>query len=175
VKTKFLQPRLSRVLIGILAGSLGLFVVPTTQAQYSANFQTNLISGVVSNWAGDYVVGSNTFADVLLIRNGGELFDRGGYVGSFSIGSNNSVLVADAGSAWQNTNGPLLVTGKGNSLGSATRASVEHLGRRVAVPTTALSSPGTVQPGAPRPRRYPSSSVAWADPATAWPSLVAAE
>jgi len=100
---------------GIITGLV--FSSRPTQAQYSANFQTNLINGAVSNWSGDYSVGSNNFADVLLIRNGGTLFDGGGgYIGSFSIGSNNSVLVADAGSAWQNTNGPVVVIGTVNSL-----------------------------------------------------------
>jgi T5SS/PEP-CTERM-associated repeat protein len=86
------------------------------RAQYSADFQTNVISGVVSNWSGDYYVGYTNFADVLLVRNGGALFDGGGYVGFPSNSINNSVLVADAGSAWQNTNGPLFMIGTGNSL-----------------------------------------------------------
>ncbi len=41
--------------------------------QYTSNYQTNTISGVASSWPGDYVVGSNTLADVLLIKSGGTL------------------------------------------------------------------------------------------------------
>ncbi|MGP8019737.1 MAG: hypothetical protein ACLPRE_01890, partial [Limisphaerales bacterium] len=47
--------------------------IQPASGQYTSNFQTNTISGVTNNWSGDYVVGSNTFADALLVRNGGVL------------------------------------------------------------------------------------------------------
>src|ERR1035441_9264789 len=50
------------------------------KAQYSADFQTNLISGVISNWSGNYVVGSNSFADALSIQANGALSSATGYV-----------------------------------------------------------------------------------------------
>ena len=57
-----------------------------SSAQYAGNSQTNIISGVVSNWTGDYLVGSNTFADASLIQNGGVLSNGNGYLG-YEIGA----------------------------------------------------------------------------------------
>jgi T5SS/PEP-CTERM-associated repeat protein len=71
-------------------------------AQYTANYQTNLISGVTSNWPGNYMVGSNTFADALLIQNGGVLSTSDGYVGYQPASSSNFVRVAGSGSVWSN-------------------------------------------------------------------------
>src|SRR5579862_7421069 len=72
------------------------------QAQFSANFQTNTISGVASNWSGDYIIGSpsiNPFADVLLVQNGGVFTDAGFSHYGFLLGSsNNAALVTDPGS-----------------------------------------------------------------------------
>ena len=59
------------------------------RAQYTANFQTNTISGITNNWTGDYIVGFSTFADVLLIEGGGVLSNGHGYVGYSASGSNN--------------------------------------------------------------------------------------
>ena len=73
-------------------------------AQYTANFQTNIISGVVSIWVGsygDYSVGSAYFADVLIIQNGGILSNRYGTGGYFQSNSN-TVLITGSGSAWVN-------------------------------------------------------------------------
>ncbi len=78
-----------------------LFILsPPAGAQYTANYQTNIISGVTSNWSGDYLVGSNTFADALLIKNGGVLSDAFGYLGYEVGSSNNSAVVADTNSVW---------------------------------------------------------------------------
>ena len=44
------------------------------RAQFTADFQTNTISGVTSNWVGTfYTVGSNTMSDALRVINGGVL------------------------------------------------------------------------------------------------------
>jgi T5SS/PEP-CTERM-associated repeat protein len=88
-----------------------------SEAQYGANFQTNTISGVTSNWSGDYCVGSNTFANALLIRNGGVLTNAAGYVGYLQTSSSNRVLVAGTNSVWNCANNLQLgVSGSGNSL-----------------------------------------------------------
>jgi T5SS/PEP-CTERM-associated repeat protein len=85
-------------------------------AQYTSNYQTNIISGVTSNWPGDYVVGSNTFANALLIRNAGVLTNADGYVGYLPASGSNYVMVAGAGSVWSNANLYFGYSGGGNTL-----------------------------------------------------------
>jgi T5SS/PEP-CTERM-associated repeat protein len=84
--------------VGILA--------PTVQGQYDYSLprQTNVISGLVSNWAGNgtYVVGSNTFLNALLIINGGVLSNGYGEIGFVFGGSNNVAIVSGPGSVWSN-------------------------------------------------------------------------
>lgn len=64
-------------------GAVGCFVIlaAPARAQYTDDYQTNTISGVTSNWAGNYLVGSNTFADVLLVQDGGVLSNGFGRLG----------------------------------------------------------------------------------------------
>ena len=82
---------------------LGALLASSVDAQYTANFQTNIISGVVSNWTGDYTVGNANYPDVLLIQNGGLLVSTGnGTVGNAVGGSNNTAIVTDTGSVWTN-------------------------------------------------------------------------
>jgi T5SS/PEP-CTERM-associated repeat protein len=98
------------LLIGIVLGSR------SSEAQYTASFQTNIISGVTNNWSGSYSVGGLGFsADVLLIQNGGVLSNGDGYVGYH--GSNDTAVVTGSGSLWID-NGTLTVSwyGAGNSL-----------------------------------------------------------
>ena len=103
------------VVVGFIV--LSLPAAPLVRAQYTADYQTNLISGVTSNWAGNYLVGSNTFADVLLIQNGGVLSNGYGRLGYLASSSNNSVLVTGTGSVWSNQSGLSVGTvGSGNSL-----------------------------------------------------------
>jgi T5SS/PEP-CTERM-associated repeat protein len=88
-------------------------------AQFTANSQTITISGVRSNWAGfgGYVVGSNTFGDVLLIQNGGALSNFFGTIGDLSAASNNTAIVTDNGSVWSNYEGLAIgASGAGNNL-----------------------------------------------------------
>ncbi|MGA2137329.1 MAG: hypothetical protein ABSH14_00555 [Verrucomicrobiia bacterium] len=90
---------------GSLIGGIFAIIVlgpQPIQAQYTADYQANIISGVASNWSGDYLVGSNTFADVLLIFDGGVLSNGYGYVGYEVSSSNNDVLVIGPGSVWKN-------------------------------------------------------------------------
>jgi T5SS/PEP-CTERM-associated repeat protein len=115
--------RYHAVIFGLLAGILA--GAHSANAQYTGNFQTNLISGVTNNWTGDYVIGSNTFADALLIQNGGALSNGNGYVG-YEIGAdNNLVAITDSNSLW-NVAGALVVGnhGNGNQLVITNAASV---------------------------------------------------
>src|ERR1035437_6673039 len=99
------------LLIGVVFGSR------SSEAQYTADFQTNILSGVTNNWTGDYLVGSNTFADVLLIQSIGVLSNGYGYVGYEEASSNNSVRVSDFRSLWRNVGSLYLgYFGGGNSL-----------------------------------------------------------
>jgi len=98
-------------LISITLGS------PSSQAQYSGSFQTNIITGVTSNWSFTYTVGSVLFADALLIEHGGVLSNGAATVGQASSSSNNFVLVTDSGSVWSNGNRIFVgEAGAGNSL-----------------------------------------------------------
>src|SRR5213593_822448 len=74
------------------------------RGQFTADFQTNTISGVVSNWAGNgsYVVGSNTFFNTLRVLGGGALSNGSGIVGYTAAASNATVIVSDTGSRWTN-------------------------------------------------------------------------
>ena len=85
------------------------FSFQIADAQYTASFQTNIISGVVSNWSGSYNVGYDNHADMLSIQNGGVLSNGNGVVGYLSNASSNTVLVAGLGSAWINNSGSLVV------------------------------------------------------------------
>lgn len=98
------------ILIPILFGSQPI------HAQYTTDHQTNIISGVTSNWSGDYFVGSNTFANALLIRNGGVLTNADGHVGYTAASSSNSVVIAGTGSVWSNANMYLGDSGGANTL-----------------------------------------------------------
>ena len=64
-----MQETRRKFLIVSLFLGLGEAIEPAA-GQYTSNFQTNTISGVTNYWPDDYVVGSNTFADALMIRNG---------------------------------------------------------------------------------------------------------
>jgi len=81
---------------------LSALTTPFARAQYTANFQTNIISGVTSNWSGDYYIGNTNFADVLIVQRAGLLGDIAAFVGNTSASSNNSVLITDPGSVWSN-------------------------------------------------------------------------
>ena len=99
----------------VLLTCMGAGIQPAA-GQYTSNYQTNTISGVTSNWAGDYLVGSNTFANALLIRNGGVLTNADGYMGYLPASSSNYVMVAGAGSVWSNANMYLGYSGGANTM-----------------------------------------------------------
>jgi T5SS/PEP-CTERM-associated repeat protein len=96
----------------------GVLFSPPAQAQYTADYQTNIISGVMSNWSGDYIIGYTNDAEVLLIQSGGVLSDADGYVsgtdhfddGVLTGTGNNAAIVNGTGSVWNN-GGELYVGG----------------------------------------------------------------
>jgi T5SS/PEP-CTERM-associated repeat protein len=92
--------------------------VPAARAQFTANSQTIIISGVTSNWLGAvYIVGSNTFLDTLQIINNGVLSDGTGALGYATGSSNNTALVSGSSSLWKNaTNLFVGFLGTGNQL-----------------------------------------------------------
>ena len=104
------------VVAGVIA--LSMAAAPTVRGQYTADYQTNIISGVTSNWSVSYYVGGDRSSDTLLVESNGVLTDANGYLSYNSNTSNNSVLVTDTGSIWSNS-GTLLyigVQGKNSSL-----------------------------------------------------------
>ena len=105
---------------------MGLAFLPLEgHAQYSGNYQTNVISGVTNTWPGIYYVGSNYVGDVLLIRNTGVLYSTDGYVGYSSGTSGNVARVTGAGSAWSNSADLYIgYYGSGNTLAISNGAAV---------------------------------------------------
>ena len=126
------------LLMGAWAG------IQPAAAQYTSNFQTNTISGVTSNWSGDYVVGSNTFADALLIRNGGVLSNADGYVGYLPVSNTNFVMVTGAGSAWTNAFMYFGYSGGGNTMIISNAGSVVEIGQATYVAYNTSSSSNRV-------------------------------
>jgi T5SS/PEP-CTERM-associated repeat protein len=103
-------------IIWLLCASAVMLCAGTVHAQYTGDNQTNIISGVVSNWSGDYVISygvglGNSAFDALLIQNGGVLSNSDGYIGN--RWDNNLAVVSGSGSTWNNS-GDLLI-GQGNS------------------------------------------------------------
>ncbi|HWX19085.1 MAG TPA: hypothetical protein VN578_04160 [Candidatus Binatia bacterium] len=97
----------------LLGSGLG---IQSAVGQFTANYQTNVVSGVTLNWASNYLVGSNTFADALLIRSAGVLTNADAQVGCLPVSSNNYVLVTGNGSVWSNANVYLGYSGGQNTL-----------------------------------------------------------
>jgi T5SS/PEP-CTERM-associated repeat protein len=88
---------------------LGILFAAPAHAQYTTDYQTNIISGVTSNWSGQYFIGYTNEADVLLIQDDGVFSDGEGYVGSFPGhgpgGDSNVAVVSGPGSVWSNSGG----------------------------------------------------------------------
>jgi len=122
--------RLSPGLVAVFA----LLLTPqTSRAQFTDNYQTNIISAVVSSWSGVYYVGSNTVFDDLQIVKAGVL--TGAYQNVVSYGvsaSNNSVLVSDTGSIWKSFNATYVgVFSRGNSLVISNGGQVASFGGQI--------------------------------------------
>ncbi|HTS17781.1 MAG TPA: hypothetical protein VMP11_09430 [Verrucomicrobiae bacterium] len=107
---------------GLLTATLLLCITTVSRsshAQYTANFQTNIISGVSSNWSTSYIVGSNTFADTLWVRSGGMLdvqSQTAGCLGYEASSSNNSAVITGVNSKWDTGGMTVGLSGAGNSL-----------------------------------------------------------
>ena len=131
----------------IAAVALSLALTVAAQAQFTSNGKTNIISGVTSNWGGNgtYVVGSNTFKDVLQIINGGVLSNGAAYIGYEIGGSNNAVTVTGTGSVWSNSSDLYIGdNGPGNSLTRspmAARVFAFDAARRGLYPLPAATTP----------------------------------
>src|ERR1700733_11767348 len=97
------------LLFGLLFPSIAL-------AQFSSDYQLSIISGVTSNWSGDYVVGSNTLSDTLIIQSGGTLSSGTGDIGYETNADNNLVLVNGPGSSWNSYEINVGFSGSGNTL-----------------------------------------------------------
>ena len=130
----------SQFLIVAMFASTWVGIQPAA-AQYTSDFQSNTVSGVTNYWPGDYVVGSNTFANRLMIRNKGLLTNADGYVGYLPACSSNYVMVTGAGSVWSNANLYLGFSGGGNTM-AITNAGVvaDSLGTYVAFNATSSSN-----------------------------------
>ncbi|MFH0880588.1 MAG: hypothetical protein V2A34_12805 [Lentisphaerota bacterium] len=105
--------RVSMLMLGV-----GLALLPLEgRAQYSGNYQTNTISGVTNNWAGDYVVGNSYVGDVLFVQSAGVLNNTAGYLGYAAGAVGNRAMVSGTGSVW-NSSGELDIgrAGSGNAL-----------------------------------------------------------
>jgi T5SS/PEP-CTERM-associated repeat protein len=111
-------------LLVLLLGS-GLVPVPAL-AQFTGSNQTNTISAITSLWPGNYYVGSNTWADALLIRGAGVLSNADALIGYLPASSNNYALVTGAGSVWSNANLYLGASGIGNVLVISNAGRVEN-------------------------------------------------
>ena len=99
---------------------LTLALGPVAHAQYTANFQTNTICCGGTMTSGDYVVGSNTYSDVLIftMTEGSGLSDANGYLGYLAGSSNNVAIINIPESGWYNMGGNFYVgySGSGNSV-----------------------------------------------------------
>ena len=99
MKPKRFGSALATVILG------GVLLSPTAHAQYTGDFQTNIISGVEVDWTGTYAVGSNTSYDFLGIDSGGVLVSDAGGIGAIGErAGNDAVLVTGTGSIWSNRN-----------------------------------------------------------------------
>ena len=100
------------------------FLSSPAQAQFTGNNQTNIISGVTSNWTGFYYVGSNYVFDALLIQSSGKLSNGTCFIG-YAAGADNNTAIVSGSSTWSNTVTPVIgpetslcvgYSGSGNSL-----------------------------------------------------------
>jgi T5SS/PEP-CTERM-associated repeat protein len=109
--------RFARIQLLVVLVMHAVFGIRSVQAQYTSNNQTNVISGITTNWIGNYIVGHTNYADVLIIQNGGVLVDWIGALGAVYTSSNNLAVITGSGSAWTN-NGYLILSGGDISYGA---------------------------------------------------------
>src|ERR1700693_3625773 len=107
----------SHLVSGAVVPVIVFFILSScAQAQYTGNFQTNVINGP-NPFAGNYVVGSNWVYDALVIQNSGSLSDGVGYIGYTASANYNAAIVAGSGSVWSNSSDLYVgYSGVGNRL-----------------------------------------------------------
>jgi T5SS/PEP-CTERM-associated repeat protein len=92
---------MKRGTIALCLGLACIIVAGTAQAQFSASYQTNVISGFVGYTNAIYKVGSFGLEfDQLIITNGGELLVYGNNSAIGYLAANNSAVVSGTGSVW---------------------------------------------------------------------------
>jgi T5SS/PEP-CTERM-associated repeat protein len=92
----------------------GLLFSPPAHAQFTGDYETNIISGTTVDWTGTYAVGSNAVYDFLGIDSGGVLVSDSGGIGIDGTNAgNDAVSVNGTGSVWSNSND--LVIGYSNT------------------------------------------------------------
>jgi len=109
--------------------------VVCAQYDYNLDNQTNTIN-TVQNWPGDYIVGSNTFGNALIINSSGVLSNNSDYLG-YEAGGSNNIAIVNAG-IWTNrgylvvgvngANNQLIVTNGGRVFCSNIQGSPGCLG-----------------------------------------------
>ncbi len=110
--------------------SVGALVVVVLTTPYSRtlaeNFQTNVVSGVSVDLTGfDVAVGTNGSFNYFEINSGGSQTNDDGIVGDQSTASNNSVVVKDNNSSWEN--GGDLYVGNTGSVNQVTIKTGGHI------------------------------------------------
>ena len=114
MKTNICKP-IGQITIACL---LLAFALPKeVRAQFTGNNQTNIISGVTSNWTGVYYVGSNYVYDALLIQNGGVLANSTwAFIGYTVAAHHNIAIVSGSNSFWKCASDLYVGSGSANSL-----------------------------------------------------------
>jgi len=96
--------------------SIILIAVAPIHAQFTTNYQTNVISGVV-NWGGTYIVGSKYSHDILIITNGATLSANTLAIGTNTTSIGNVVYVMSGGTLIATTPNSLIgVKGAGQLI-----------------------------------------------------------
>lgn len=101
-----------RKLGGCLASVAVLLVTQYALGQVEPQRQTNVVDSLVA-WTGDYTVGSNSSANVLLVKTGGRLSNEKGFVGYLQGDSGNGAHVTGKDATWLNR-GALVVGYRGD-------------------------------------------------------------
>ncbi len=95
---------------GLIISNGGAVVCNSTSfIGYDVHASNNfaIVTGTGSVWKillpfSDLQVGSQGPQNLLVVTNGGAVFDNNGFVGAFSSGSNNTAIVTGPGSVWSN-------------------------------------------------------------------------
>ena len=92
----------------IIAGGIALVELALANqacAQFTGDYQTNIIDGTTVNWPGYYHVGSNYVSDALFILDAGFLSSTGATLGFRTNANSNLAVVSGSGSVWTNYSG----------------------------------------------------------------------